>query len=109
MAKVFYERHALANALGASLTGWNVGEIKKGFQHEEDIVTPMASVHFLPSSYVELQLGRSVSADKSFVRRIQVDCYMETEARAMGIGEDVMDFLDEMFISVTDPGGKCDR
>lgn len=107
MAKVYYERHSLANALGTSLNtdGWQIGQVREGFQSEEDIQPPMVAVHFLPSKYMETQLGRSIVTDKSFERRIQVDCYMETEPRAMTIGDSVMDFLDGMFISIVDPAG----
>jgi hypothetical protein len=107
MAKVYYERHALAAALGTSLnaTGWGIGQVREGFQSQEEIEPPMVSVYFLPSRYLEIQMGRSITQDKSFERRIQIDCYMETEPRAMTIADDVADFIDEMFINITDPEG----
>lgn len=107
MARVYYERHSLANALGTALNtaGWTVGQVREGFQSELEIKPPMVAVHFLPSRYLELQMGRSIVADKNWERRIQVDCYMETEPRAMTIGDDVADFLDQMFIQIVDPTG----
>ena len=105
--RIYFERHSLASALGTSLntTGWGIGQIREGFQSELDIQTPLVTVHFLPSKYLELQLGRSITTDKTFTRRVQVDCYMETEPRTISIADDVADFFDEMFISITDPTG----
>lgn len=106
-AKKYFERRSLASALGTSLnsTGWNIGQVREGFQSELPIQPPLVSVYFLPSNYIELQLGRSINSEKSFERRIQIDCYMETEPRAMTISDDVAEFLDSMFISITDPSG----
>lgn len=107
MVRVYYERHSLANALGTLLNskGWAIGQVREGFQSEDDIVPPMVSVYFLPSRYLELQMGRSIINNKNFERRVQIDCYMETEPRAMTIGDDVADFFDEMFIQIVDPAG----
>jgi hypothetical protein len=106
-AKKYFERRSIASALGTYLNGlsWNIGQIREGFQSELPIQPPMVALHFLPSRYIELQLGRSITTEKSFERRIQIDCYMETEPRAMSIADDVAEFLDELFISITDPSG----
>lgn len=106
-AKKYFERRSLASALGTHLNGlnWNIGQVREGYQSELPIQPPVVSLQFLPSKYIELQLGRSVTSEKSFERRIQIDCYMETEPRAMTIADDVAEFLDEMFIQITDPSG----
>lgn len=112
-AKKYFERHSLATALGTYLNstalnnpnGWNIGQVREGFQSQEPIEPPTVAVHFLPSKYIELQLGRSITTDKTFERRVQIDCYMETEPRAMSITDDVAEFLDSLFIAITDPSG----
>lgn len=106
-AKKYFERRSLASALGTSLNGlnWAIGQVREGFQSELPIQPPLVAIHFLPSNYIELQLGRSITTEKSFSRRIQVDCYMETEPRAMSIADDVAEFLDEMHIAIADPSG----
>lgn len=106
-AKKYFERRSLASALGTYLNGasWGIGQVREGFQSELPIQPPLVAVHFLPSNYIELQLGRSTTGEKSYSRRIQIDCYMETEPRAMTITDDVADFLDSMFIAITDPSG----
>lgn len=107
IARRYFERRSLASALGTYLNGlnWGIGQVREGFQSELPIQPPLVSIHFLPSKYIELQLGRSITTEKSFERRIQIDCYMETEPRAMAIADDVAEFLDEMFIQITDPSG----
>jgi hypothetical protein len=107
VARRFYERQAVANALGTTLNtlGWNIGQVKKGYQPESDLEPPVVTLFFLPSSYVETQLGRGKTANKSFYRRVQVDCYMETEPRADTISDDVGDFFDEFFVEIKDPAG----
>lgn len=107
VARRFYEREAVANALGTTLNtlGWNIGQVRKGYQSELDIEPPAVAIFFLPSSYVETQLGRGKTTNKTFYRRVQVDCYMETEARADTIADDAGDFFDEFFVEVKDPSG----
>lgn len=107
-AKVYYERHSLATAITPYLVakGWTGGElpaVREGFQSEQDIKIPMVAVTFLPRRYIEAQLGRSVTSEKSYLRRIQLDMYMSSEPKAIAIVDDLMDFLDEMFIVITDP------
>lgn len=106
-AKKYFERRSLASALGTYLNAaqWNIGQVREGFQSELPIQPPLVAVYFLPSQYLELQLGRSITTEKSFERRIQIDCYMETEPRAMTIADDVAEFLDEMSVPITDPNG----
>jgi hypothetical protein len=99
MASTKFERRSMAAALLTYLQArsWNVTEIKEGFQHEEPVVAPTVSVHFLPSRFQELQMGRD---KKSFARRVQIDCYMEQESRAEAIVDDIMDFVDDVPIPV---------
>lgn len=107
IARRYYERHAIAEALGTQLntTGWNVGQVKEGFQSEQAIESPAVAIHFLPSTYTEVQMGRKINTEKSFTRRVQVDCYMETEPKADTIADEVGDFFDEFFINIKDPDG----
>lgn len=107
MTKKYFERRSLASALGTSLNGlnWSIGQVREGFQSELPIAPPVVALHFLPSNYIELQMGRSVTGEKSFNRRIQVDCYMESEPRAMSISDDVAEFLDSMYVAIADPSG----
>lgn len=104
-AKVYYERHSLATALIPYLTGkgWTLPPAREGFQSEENIVLPMVAVTFLTRRYIEAQLGRSITTEKSYNRQIQIDAYAESEPKAMAIVDDIMDFLDEMFIVIIDP------
>jgi|SRR3972149_681521 len=93
-AKTYYERRSFRNALKTFLEtkGWinlNYGE---GFQSEETIKVPMVSVYFLPNSGKAFQLGKTV--ENIYRRRVQIDCYMESESRAMAITDDIMDFMD---------------
>jgi hypothetical protein len=105
MANELAERHSLAGAVGPELVGkgWAIGTIKEGFKPETTITLPTVTLYFLPSSYVETQMGRSTSSEKSFLRRIQFDAYMESEDRAIAIRDDIADYLDGMFINIVDP------
>lgn len=104
IAKMYFERRAIANSLGTELNtnGWGIGQVREGFQWEQDIQVPLVAVSMLPSNMLELQMGRSVTGEKSHTRLIQVDCYMESEPRAMTIGDDVADMIDRMYESITD-------
>lgn len=106
MAKRFFEQYSLATNLQIYLNStlsWSIGEVQRGFQVEFTVRPPLVAIHFLPSKYIELQLGRSPNTDKSFERRIQIDCYMEDEPRATAIADDVGEFLDELFIEIKNP------
>ncbi len=101
MARKFHERRSVASALYTYLAarGWNITEVKEGFQSNDTIEAPAVSIYFLPSAFEELEMGRM---NKTFVRRVQIDAYMLNEATAEGIGDDVMDFLDEVPVVVKD-------
>jgi hypothetical protein len=101
MARKFHERRSLANTLLPYLQtrGWNLTEIREGWQNPDAITLPTVSIYFLPTRFEERQLGRD---KKAFARRVQIDCYMESENRADAIVDDIMDFIDEITISVTD-------
>lgn len=101
MARKYHERRSLASALLTYLTarGWNITEIREGFLSEDTITVPTVSVYFLPSVFEELEIGRT---NKTFIRRVQVDAYMENEGRADAIGDDIMDFIDETPVVVED-------
>ena len=106
MAKKYYERHSLALALQPYLVGqgWTgITEIFEGWPTDNDIAVPMVSLYFLPSRQTELQMGRSTTSQKSYLRAIQFYAYMETEDRADSIIEDIADFLDQETIAVVAP------
>jgi hypothetical protein len=103
-----YEKYALASALTTYLRGkgWkdldgnDIAAVRIGFQSDVPISVPLVSVYFLPSSFDELEIGRT---DPYFTRRVQVDAYMEDEPRAESIGDDIGDFFDLETVTVIDP------
>lgn len=99
MPSKYHERRSLSTALKDYLQdrGWNIDEVKEGFQFGGTVVAPAVSVYFQPSSINELEMGRN---KRHTVRRIQIDAYMLNESTADEIGEDIMDFLDEVPIVV---------
>jgi hypothetical protein len=101
MAKKFHERRSLAKSLLTYLQGrgWNLTGILEGFQSQETVIAPTVSVYFLPSAFEELEIGRTKA---TFTRRVQIDAYMENEDRADAIGDDIMEFMDEVPIVVED-------
>ena len=103
MARKYHERRSLANALRTYLDakGWNTTTIKEGYQHDDAVTPPLVSIYFLPSAFSELEIGRGDSK-RNFVRRIQIDCYMESESRADAITDDIADFIDETPIIIKD-------
>jgi hypothetical protein len=106
VAKQYFEKYALGLALQERLDPtFNVGEIRRGFQSNSDIQPPIVSVYYFPTHYLETQMGRSLTTDKSYERHIQIDAYMETEARAESIADEIMDFLDETNVIVKNAAG----
>lgn len=104
----YYERRSVKDYLEVAIQpsgGWTGITFRDGFSSEEEIIPPLVSVTVLPSRFLELQMGRSIGTNKSFTRIFQVDCYMETEPRAMTMADDVADAIDQMHINITDPGG----
>lgn len=103
MARKYHERRSLATALRTYLDakGWNTTAIKEGYQHDAAINPPMVAVHFMPSAFSSLEIGRGDSK-RNFVRRVQIDCYMESESRADAITDDIADFIDETTIIIRD-------
>jgi len=101
MARKYQERRSLASQLYTYLAarGWNISEVLEGFQSSESVQAPAVSVYFLPTAIAELEMGRT---QKTFVRRVQIDAYMLNEPTAEGIGDDIMDFMDETPIVVKD-------
>ena len=103
MAKKYFERNSLARALNTYLTslGYNNLTITEGWRNNDVINPPHVNVYFLPSRYLELQMGRT--NERSFVRRVQIDVYMTTEDKADAITEDIAEYLDNMTINVSRP------
>jgi hypothetical protein len=105
MAKTHFERHSVALALSTYLVGkgWAaITEVKEGFP-DEGVEIPSVSITFLRSNQFELQLGREDSSQKSYLRPVQIDAWMESESRASAIIDDVADFFDEQTIVITKP------
>lgn len=88
------ERRSVRNELSTYLTakGWTGINFEEGFLKDEAIVVPCVSVHFLPSNFAALQIGRT--SDNSITRVVQIDCYMESEPRADAISESIAEFLE---------------
>lgn len=104
MARKYNERRSFATALNTYLQakGWNL-PIKEGWQHEGTITPPMIGIHFLPSAFTSLEIGRG-DKKRDFIRRIQIDCYMENEFTADAITDDIADFVDDVNITVQEVG-----
>jgi hypothetical protein len=102
MARKYYERRSLRNALNTYLTSksWTDITYREGFANEETITVPLVAVHFLPTNSVPLQIGSG--SEKLFKRVVQIDAYMESEPRADAICDDIMDFLDIVPVSIVD-------
>lgn len=102
MARQFWERKSIASALLTYLQakGWNITEVREGFP-DEVIALPTVAIHFPPTNFKELEMGRGV-VKRNFSRRVQFDAYMENENRANAIADDIMDFVDEVVVVVTD-------
>lgn len=101
MARKYHERRSLSTALNTYIDarGWNTVTIKEGWQHDAEITVPTVAVHFLPSAFSSLEMGRG-DTKRDFIRRIRIDCYMESESRADAITDDIADFIDETNITV---------
>jgi hypothetical protein len=100
-AKTYYERRSFRNALKTYLEskGWPTDlRYEEGFQTDAAITTPLVAIHFLPSEKRALQLAPM--EENTYRRTIQVDCYMESEPRAMAICDDIMDFMDLIAITI---------
>ncbi len=101
--KQYFERHSLAVGLQTYLVsgGWtDITKVEEGFQTGTEVYVPMVSVYFRPSNGKEPEMGRS---SLSWTRQIQIDCYMESEKRAMAIVDDIVDYLDLETITITKP------
>jgi len=96
----YIERRSLRNGLSAYLTaqGWTGINYEEGFLKDEAIVVPCVSVHFMPSNFKALQMGRDNS--NSIKRVVQIDCYMESEPRADAISETIADFIEMTTVSI---------
>lgn len=101
MAKIRFERRSFAVALLAYLQarGWDVTRVEEQFTKDVPLEIPSVGVHFTPSRIRELQMGREAPM---YMRPVQVDVYMESEARAEAITDDIGDFMDLEGIEVLD-------
>jgi hypothetical protein len=95
----YYEVRAVSTALQTYLAtkGWTDLTPKEGWDNKTPIALRDVSVYIVKSSKVQLELG---SKSKTFKRPIQVDAYMETEAQAGAIADDIMDFMDDMPLNI---------
>ena len=103
--KVRYEQRSTLIALESYLTTAGYSNIKytEGYQSEDSITNPQISVTFPPSRVRVLQMGKVAGKDKMYIRRIQVDAYMESEPRTQAIIDDIMDFMADTIITIVDP------
>jgi hypothetical protein len=106
--KTYLERRGFRNQLKTYLDahGWaataaSTVTYKEGFKSEDTIKIPTVAITFLRSNIKQLQMGNM--ADRTFKRIIQVDCYMESEARAIDISDAIMEFMDIEPIVILDP------
>jgi hypothetical protein len=102
MPNKYLERRSVRSELSTYLTnlGWTDLNFEEGFLHDEAIKVPCVAVHFLPSNFKALQMGRG---DNNYITRIvQLDCYMESEPRADAISEVIADFLEMTPIPIKD-------
>lgn len=104
MARRPYEKRSVGQALQTYLNnlGWTSLKYAEGFQSEDTIENPQITVRFVPSSIKNLQIGRVEGGDRVFIRRVQVDAYMESESRVDAIIDDIMDFIDLIPVQITD-------
>jgi hypothetical protein len=99
--KQYYEERAVSVGLQTYLAtkGWTDIVLKEGWDNITPIALRDVSVYIVRNSKVQLELG---SKSKTFKRPIQVDAYMETEAQAGAIADDIMDFMDDMPLAIKD-------
>lgn len=100
----YYERRAFRTALeqyliDAGWTGTNDLVYSEGFQSDDSITNPQVAISIVRPSRAALQLG---NGEKLFRRVFQVDCYMETEPRAMAITDNISDFMDLVPMNIVD-------
>jgi hypothetical protein len=107
IAKTRYEQRSTLLALETYLTaaGWTGIKFDDGYQPEDQIVNPQVTVTFPPSRIKSLQMGRVAGKDKTYLRRMQIDVYMEDEPRTQTIIDDIMDFMDETCIFIKNESG----
>ena len=101
MAIKQYEIRSLSTALSTYLStaGWTNLTFKEGFRSEDTIVVPLIAIRYLPSTKKAIQLG-GPSGEKLFQRILQIDAYMETEARSLAVTDDIMEFLDIVPVTI---------
>lgn len=103
MARRRFERRSFGEELTTYLqsVGWNI-TYSEGYKSDTAVSPPQIAVTFLPSTRLDLQLGRISKKESLFRRLIQVDAYMENEDRADAIIDDIMDFIDETPVEIVD-------
>jgi len=107
ISRRLYERRSFGNALTTYLQGqgWNV-TYSEGWSSDRTITVPQIAVEFVdPSGPKALQIGGTSNGEKVFLRRVQVDAYMENEQRADTIIDSIMDFIDLEAIDIKDQSG----
>jgi len=102
----YYEERAVSTALQTYLTdkGWTNLRFKEGWDNPTPIAERDVSVYIVRNSKLQLEMGQT---SKTYIRPIQVDAYMETEAQAGAIVDDIMDFMDIVPIVIQDETGNA--
>jgi hypothetical protein len=98
LSSKFFERRSVRNQLKTYLEskGWINLNWSEGFSSLvlETIVPPYITVTLDDLGKVELEIGRDPNINKAFLRKVQIDIYMEDENRVNAITDDISDFLD---------------
>lgn len=102
-----YEKRSLITVLQTYLTnaGWTDLQYNDRYT-ENQLETPQIAVRFVPSRIRTLQIGSIEGTDRVYIRRVQIDIYMESEERAGTILDDIMDFFDLIPVPITNPASE---
>lgn len=92
-------RVSLSGYLGSH--GWSGLNYSEGWD-TMDIEKPLVNTYVSDRFKKNLEIGSFGATHKLFERMVQVDVFMESEARVKTLCEDVMEFMDEAAITIID-------
>jgi len=106
MASKFFERRSLRAQMETYLEskGWIGLTWAEGFSaiSLSEITPPFIGVMLDDLGRTELELGHDSTSNKTFIRRAQMNIYMESEDRVDALLDDISDFLDMEVIIIKD-------
>lgn len=106
MTSRFFERRSFRNQLKTHLDakGWNDLNWAESFSSFpiEEIVPPFIGITVVDYGKEELEMGSDPNINKMYMRRVQVNIYMESEDRTDALCDEVMDFMDMEMITIKD-------